>query len=456
VAILNPGFEIPAASGVPGEAEDWTWASSALDQWAEWNTTASRAWQSAQERFEAGFAIAWTWTYADATARLAAGGFVAADAGKVARQDDDDSLWILQQAVPPIWAALAARNEDALGDLSETTPAATLFNGATSTYSSTMEMFELWAGPPHLDPPTYTRQDALGVGWRGWYDTDLTLGYPTPVLAVPLPLEGFSDGWGIDPWGSSFPGRWCPDTAPHGVLRGAPLAWPVTIRPNENVLLLWHALSGHAYRFVVPSAVYATATALAAAIQAAWGAALGGSPSALAWTAWTDGDDSGVALGYSGGVVLDGAVLGYLSSERSNDACPALGLAALGPGGARGAVVLPVIATTTPDPAFALTDYFVMDPWTQVDFRIEVDPALGNRVAPYGWNLALFNVFNPGPTPCNAETCELTGWFGPSAVYRDDFDSLSPTAAAFVGGVGAGAIIESFENPAVTWPSYMP
>jgi hypothetical protein len=46
------------------------------------------------------------WSYADATARGAATGFVAADVGKLARQLDDDSLWMLTDDSPETWVQI--------------------------------------------------------------------------------------------------------------------------------------------------------------------------------------------------------------------------------------------------------------------------------------------------------------------------------------------------------------
>lgn len=48
------------------------------------------------------------WEYANATARNAATGFVSADVGKLARQTDDNTLWMLT-ATTPTWQKLTAR-----------------------------------------------------------------------------------------------------------------------------------------------------------------------------------------------------------------------------------------------------------------------------------------------------------------------------------------------------------
>jgi hypothetical protein len=50
--------------------------------------------------------VPYRWSYADAAARTAATGFVAADEGKVARQADDNSLWMLTVYTGPTWHQL--------------------------------------------------------------------------------------------------------------------------------------------------------------------------------------------------------------------------------------------------------------------------------------------------------------------------------------------------------------
>lgn len=50
--------------------------------------------------------VAYAWSYADATARLAATGFVAGDVGKLARQLDANSLWMLTDDSPITWAEI--------------------------------------------------------------------------------------------------------------------------------------------------------------------------------------------------------------------------------------------------------------------------------------------------------------------------------------------------------------
>ncbi len=56
------------------------------------------------------------YTYADATARTSAGGFVAGDVGKVAKQTDNNSYWILQTTAP-VWSQLNGDDHGALTGL---------------------------------------------------------------------------------------------------------------------------------------------------------------------------------------------------------------------------------------------------------------------------------------------------------------------------------------------------
>ncbi len=51
------------------------------------------------------------WEFADETARLAVAGATSADIGKVARQLDDDSFWILTSDSPVIWAGLTSAGD---------------------------------------------------------------------------------------------------------------------------------------------------------------------------------------------------------------------------------------------------------------------------------------------------------------------------------------------------------
>lgn len=68
--------------------------------------------------------VAYSWSYTDASARTAATGFVPADIGKLARQLDNNTLWMLTDDSPVTWIAVGGSSSittdsiwDAKGDL---------------------------------------------------------------------------------------------------------------------------------------------------------------------------------------------------------------------------------------------------------------------------------------------------------------------------------------------------
>jgi hypothetical protein len=68
-------------------------------------------------------ALAYLWEYADATARGAATGFTTSDVGKIARQLNDNTLWMLTDDSPVTWQAVGgAASGSAGGVLSGTYP----------------------------------------------------------------------------------------------------------------------------------------------------------------------------------------------------------------------------------------------------------------------------------------------------------------------------------------------
>lgn len=60
--------------------------------------------------------IIYNWTYANASARTGATGFIASDVGKIARQTDDNTLWMLT-ATTPTWIEVGAASAPAAHDL---------------------------------------------------------------------------------------------------------------------------------------------------------------------------------------------------------------------------------------------------------------------------------------------------------------------------------------------------
>src|SRR5690242_16220247 len=74
-------------------------------------------------------AVAYKWEYADASARTAATGFASTDVGTLARQLDNNSLWILT-ATTPTWVAVTGGA--ASGALLAANNLSDLANAATS------------------------------------------------------------------------------------------------------------------------------------------------------------------------------------------------------------------------------------------------------------------------------------------------------------------------------------
>lgn len=63
-----------------------------------------------------GIHVPYAWTYASASSREGATGFVSSDVGKLARQIDDNSLWMLV-AVTPTWVSLGGGGETCASNL---------------------------------------------------------------------------------------------------------------------------------------------------------------------------------------------------------------------------------------------------------------------------------------------------------------------------------------------------
>jgi hypothetical protein len=78
----------------------------------------ANALHSAQTTSE-GIHIPYAFEYADETARLAASGFVAADVGKFAHQQDNNTIWLLV-ATTPTWVAVSGVGATAFTDLTDT------------------------------------------------------------------------------------------------------------------------------------------------------------------------------------------------------------------------------------------------------------------------------------------------------------------------------------------------
>jgi hypothetical protein len=77
--------------------------------------------------------IIYNWTYPNAITRLAATGFFASDAGKAARQIDNNSLWMLVNHSPITWKALGqgSADGDVVGPGSATADGVARYNATT-------------------------------------------------------------------------------------------------------------------------------------------------------------------------------------------------------------------------------------------------------------------------------------------------------------------------------------
>lgn len=446
MAFINPSFELPDATETPGEALGWTWTtSSSGETWAEYNA-AHPAWRDTLEDFGCCFGLMWDVVYADEAARLAAGPFVEADAGLVARQTDTKAIWILSSAVPIAWTELVTGIEDWIDDLVDPPRTVAAFNGSSS-YEASIELFRLWEGPPWLlDALPPLDQQEWGVGWRGTADNALLGGRVIPSNPqYPEAIETFASGWGTDPLSavSSVP------CAGNGVLRGSALTFPLTLPPNQSSVWVWlHGADGLLEMSMTPG-TYVDATALAAEVQAAWTAALGAVLTTLEWRAWSSGGASGLEFGWDGSDGADRATLAVPLHRQSRDARARLGLVSFGPTSRSGFVIVPYETFGGSGNYFA-----VFNPHATVDVRT-VDDFEGSYYMMVGGGVpATFSAFDPGATPVRMERFELVPWKGPTAVWISDLLAVPRVEAIFILGLALTTNIELFAQAADGWPDY--
>lgn len=440
----NPSFEVPAASGRPGEAEDWEWQSfQGTGGFAEFSAyrAALAPFRRDMEGFEGGWRRAPAWTYADEAARLAATGFTADDVGQAALQLDIDRNYILTDYAPITWVeSSVGENQGWADDLSELALAAMVFNPGIPAYESTVEHFDIWgqtwdmmvwSGAPwlaayNLTPPC---SDTLGpfggaTGFDGWYD------HLFGTNLDPLCTESFDEAWGNDPLSTTAGQRWQPDTAPGGRLRGELLDFPIFIPANANRLIILTDAATPAM-FSLPSQVYADMPTLLGDLNGLLAVHLPGL--GIAFDSWTDGDRDGLTLGWDGTTIAALWMgLATLESEIFRDARGLLGLQAFSPRGGFTGVGMPGWFFPSLPAGVDPFDRFLLDSWSANAFFIVTDPVLGQVVLENDMVGAVFDTAVPDPT--FLERFSLEGWISPLAVWIPDLLAVALTQAMFDSG----------------------
>jgi len=387
----NPSFELPADSNRPGEAKDWNWYSFQQGtEWAEFNTQDPdyEQWQTAMEEFGPGWF--------------------------------DPDEWF--------------------DDISEAVLASALFNAGVTLYESTMEEFALWlvwsesgyvTGTPWRDDWIFLRpdQDVKGpylgpTGFNGWYDQ------AAGSNKLPLEMEQLGEAWGNDPFSTSVGPLWHPGVQKDGAIKGSALTFPLTIPPDKNRMCVWADAIG-IVPIVLTVGEYADATSLAAMIEAFWNTKVG--DIGLQFTAWTDGDDSGISFGWDGtSTVAHAAMFGVPEETKGADARAILGLIGFGPNGMQGKIkakawMLDYVAGTDPE------DVFLLDHFSFMSFVIVTDTYNGTYPLQYEHIEAIFDTGIPDPTV--VERFTLVGWFGPGSAWKPSYLPGDLADAMFDSGV---------------------
>ncbi len=373
---LNSEFETVAASGRPGEAEDWTWTSAAAgSMWAEFNATdpVLIAWLRDIELF----AVAW----------------------------NDVQDWLDALDVDTLEAAI--------------------FNAASPTYRSTVELFAIWDGPNWIESPTFIGpwEETPPTGFSGWYDAAMG------THVAPLEYEMFAEGgWGTDPFGAG----WCGGLSGAAIVRGRPLTFPVTIPTQSRSLVMWVGSLDSVARADIAAGVYADAAALAAAVDAALSSAIGSARTTVC-VAYSDAGGAGIALAWDG--LTRGAEsiwLGRCERLRWHDVRAIIGLDALGDGGGTGAFRFPVTLMAAVPSGYASTDVFAFDPCAQLAYYTAWDAELWWHAVPYGMLEALFDA--EAMLPSVLELFRLDTWYGAGAEWVDELVPAELVPAMFDGG----------------------
>lgn len=428
---LNPSFEVPDPSGVPGEAADWQWDFfQAQGGLAFFNVALADEFSSSFEGFEGWWSVSWTWEYADAVARLAAGGFIASDVGGIAIQYDNSSLWLLTDHVGPTWALLPSeRVQDWMAAFPAALTTLAQFNDASLAFASTTESFELWdGGPPWLDSLIFVDGE-----FRGWDDEN------HGAVFTGIDTDNFEEGWGTDVFGVS--GRFLPSL--NSKLVGQDLVFPLSIAPERRDLWVCRDMYQDVVRLQLTAGDYASCADLALEVQVQWAAAnpLG---TALAWSA--EGD--ALSLAWNASDIARESVLlclvpSWLSSDASND----LGLKYFGPRSSSGALRVKASRLRNTPSILNDDDEILLNTWSLVDFALRWDdPRALYTEAPSFMEFALFD-----SATNMIEGMPVSTWYG--GLWRDEYLDGDLTFAFFqLSGVPYGR--EGFEDLA-DWPDML-
>lgn len=146
--------------------------------------------------------VAYNWSYADATAREAASGFVAGDVGKLARQEDSNALWMLANHSPVTWEFIGGGTAVVSEYLSVSATSIVVAAGDTETgYLDTAA-----SRPGAVDGVVFLVSAAVTVGSSEDVDLELADGAFT---GSPNILYQIGDDSGGDPnWNPTADGAW--------------------------------------------------------------------------------------------------------------------------------------------------------------------------------------------------------------------------------------------------------
>lgn len=125
-------------------------------------------------------AVAYRFTYADASARSAASGFASTDVGSLARQLDDNSLWLLTDDSPATWAQVGGTSsaltvEEVDGSPTDSAVTKIVFpNGTLSIASHVATYTPATAGTYPKFAANKNGTDQTGIATNAW--TKVTFG----------------------------------------------------------------------------------------------------------------------------------------------------------------------------------------------------------------------------------------------------------------------------------------